>query len=96
MDALDIQNINDNFDKKIENDHDNAHDRTVNELSKYYYEYLKNNTNIDYDIDHMLTHINNDNINDLDKNLILNYLNHLLLNNDNITNFECNEYDFLC
>lgn len=95
MDALDIQNINDNFDKKIENDHDNAHDRTVNELSKYYYEYLKNNTNIDYDIDHMLTHINNDNINDLDKNLILNYLNHLLLNNDNITNFECNEYDFL-
>ena len=43
----------------------------------------------------MLTHINNDNINDLDKNLILNYLNHLLLNNDNITNFECNEYDFL-
>ncbi len=95
MDVPNIQNINDNFDKKIENDHDNAHDRTVNELSKYYYEYLKNNTNIDYDIDHMLTHINNDNINDLDKNLILNYLNHLLLNNDNITNFECNEYDFL-
>lgn len=95
MDVPNIQNINDNFDKKIENDHDNAHDRTVNELSKYYYEYLKNNTNIDYDIDHMLTHINNDNINDLDKNLILNYLNHLLLNNDNIINFECNEYDFL-
>tara|TARA_Y100000389_G_scaffold203220_1_gene250952 strand:+ start:4562 stop:5242 length:681 start_codon:yes stop_codon:yes gene_type:complete len=95
MDVPNIQNINDNFDKKIENDHDNAHDRTVNELSKYYYEYLKNNTNIDYDIDNMLTHINNDNINDLDKNLILNYLNQLLLNNDNITNFECNEFDFL-
>lgn len=96
MDVPNIQNINDNFDKKIENDYDNAHDRTVNELSKYYYEYLKNNTNIDYDIDHMLTHINNNNnINDLDKNLILNYLNQLLLNNDKITNFECNEFDFL-
>ena len=96
MDVPNIQNINDKFDKKIENDHDNAHDRTVNELSKYYYEYLKNNTNIDYDIDHMLTHINNNNnINDLDKNLILNYLNQLLLNNDKITNFECNEFDFL-
>lgn len=96
MDVPNIQNINDNFDKKIKNDHDNAHDRTVNELSKYYYEYLKNNTNIDYDIDHMLTHINNNNnINDLDKNLILNYLNQLLLNNDKITNFECNEFDFL-
>jgi hypothetical protein len=100
MDVPNIQNTDDKFDKKIQNDYDNAHDRTVNELSKNYYEFLKNNTEIEYDIDHMLMYINNinnnnDEINNLDKDLILNYLNHLLLNNENITNFECNEYDFL-
>tara|TARA_Y100000389_G_C17433382_1_gene504053 strand:+ start:188 stop:898 length:711 start_codon:yes stop_codon:yes gene_type:complete len=88
-----------NFETKIINDKDNAHDRTVNELSKIYYIYLKNNTPLDHDIDDLLNCVNDMEITDendqLKKNLILNYLNNLFINNVHIVNFECNEYDFL-
>ncbi len=86
------------FKKKIKNDDNNTHDRMVNELSIYYYNYIKTNTIIEYDLDDIIIFINNlkiEELNKLNKNLILNYLNYLLLYNDNIINFECNEYDLL-
>jgi hypothetical protein len=99
MEELIFQNNIAKFDKQIQNDYDNAHDRTVNELSKSYYNYLKKHTILDYDFDNILTFVNDDVDGDifcnLNKNLVLNYLNHLLLNNENIANFVCNECDFL-
>lgn len=99
MEELIFQSNIKNFDNKIQNDYDNTHDRTVNELSKSYYDYLKTYTIFEYDFDSILKYINQD-IKDgdfciLNKNLVLNYLNYLLINNENIANFNCNEYDFL-
>lgn len=85
-----------NFQIKVNNDDNNVHDRTVNELSKIYYTYLKNNTTIDYDIDDLIDYINkNYKNNSFKKKLLLNYLNFLLLFNDNIINFNCSEYDLI-
>jgi hypothetical protein len=90
---------NKNIRCNIKNDTHNVHDRTVNELSKEYYQYLLDNTIIVQDINNIVKHMENfiekKILSILDKNLILNYINFILINNDFILNFNCNEYDFL-
>lgn len=99
-DDFDDNNFNHNnnvWNTKIINDLDNTHDRTVNDLSKYYYDYLLNNTTITMSyINNIIDLINNHNdITILNKQLILNYINHIIINNENIINFNCKELDFL-
>jgi hypothetical protein len=99
MDELIFQNNIAKFDNKIQNDYDNTHDRTVNELSKSYYNYLKKHTIFNYNFNDLLIYVNNDVCSsvfcELNKSLVLNYLNHILINNENIINFDCSECDFL-
>ena len=86
----------DAFSTIINNDDNNVHDRTVNELSKCYYQFIRDNTTLDYDLDDIIKCVNKSYSEKSNrKQLILNYLNFLLLNNDNIVNFNCSEYDFI-
>jgi len=90
-------NVLEQFDIDIINDRDNTHDRTVNELSKIYYIFLKKNTTLEYCMHDIFEYVNNTELlsSKLHRNLILNYLYYVSVNDPYITNLECSELDLL-
>lgn len=80
-------------DYEISNDKHNTHDRTVNELSKKYYNIINSTTSIylnNSDICEMIKELNIES----NKSLVLNYFNFIIINKLYIVNFDCDEYDF--
>jgi hypothetical protein len=91
-----------NFDFRINEDRDNAHDRNVNELSKMYFNTIK----WDQDIleiklksfDDVINSLNNEfSFNDISfqkKYIISFYINYIIKKKEFIVNFECTEDEF--
>ena len=96
--------MSDQFEFRINTDNDNAHDRNVNELSKIYFNIIKNeqetNTNIKElkGFEDVINSLNNDftfdELSYQKKHIISFYINYLIKNKEYIVNFECREDEF--
>ena len=91
-------NNNTNFNFQINEDGDNSHDRTVNELSKLYFKKLKEGSKIVKGFEDIVHSLNNDfTLDEIDynkKNIIIYYINHIIKKKEFVVNFECTEDEF--
>lgn len=90
----------DNFSFTINEDRDNSHDRNVNELSKLYFNIIKDDLK-DKELktyDDVVYSLNNEfsfeEINYQKKNIIIFYINYIMKKKEFIVNFDCKEDEF--
>ena len=86
------------FNHPIRDDDDNVHDRNVNELSKYYFNTIReSNTDLFTEkfMDDVERHLNESNLTEFKKSVVRDYLTFVRRRKEFIVNFNCDELEFL-